>query len=415
MIRPGSENNDTKVEPLYQTEVQPLQKPALKVALVHDFLNQFGGAERVLLALHKIFPEAPIYTLLYDKEKVPQFASAKIIASDLQKLPKFIRKKHRLLLPFYPSAIEKFDFSGYDLVISSSGAFSKNIITRSNTKHICYCHSPMRYAWDYSQEYLREKIKNQKSKIKSEQIGGIKGFVARLIINWLRVWDWSGKDRVDLYLANSEHTAARIKKYYRKDSIVVYPPVKVSSFEFLVSSEFRVSSYERKIFLCVGRLSAYKKIDLVVRAFNQLKFPLIIVGEGSEKEDLEKLNTSPLTKFVGSASDEDLAKYYSSARALIFPNEEDFGIVPVEAMLAGTPVIAYGQGGLLETVVSLKTGLFFEEQTPEAIAEAVKKFIVMEQLFDHNYISIHAQQFSEERFIEKIREVTSDEFRVSSE
>jgi len=378
----------------------------MRTALVHDFLIQFGGAERVLLELAKIFPEAPIYTLLYDEKTVGKyFPKEKVRTSCLQKLPAFIRRKHRFLLPLYPVAIEQFDLRDFHLVISSSGAFSKNIITRTHTKHISYIHSPMRYAWDFTHEYVGENHKSQITnnkqisnfKFQILKIGGIGGLIVRLIISWLRVWDWSGRDRADEFLANSEHTKKRISKYYRKEAEVVYPPVDTEFFDIKKEAP-------RSYFLVVSRLSAYKNVELVVKLFNKIKLPLVVAGTGSELENLIGLNQSAETKFTGKVTDLELRSLYQHARALIFPGEEDFGMVPVEAMACGTPVIGLGVGGLRETVVN-ETGIMFEKPCETDLISALTEFQLREKQFVPEKIRKQALKFSKEIFSKKIREI----------
>ncbi len=355
----------------------------MKIAIVHDFLNQFGGAERVVKALHEIFPEAPIYTLLYDKEKMAgEFKDAKIITSDLQKKPKFIRKRAKLLLPFFPVAIEQFDLSEYDLVISSSNAWAKSILTKPETKHICYCNSPMRFAWDWYHNYLGE-----------QKMSKFKRAIIYPLMSYLRVWDYSSASRVDKWLANSKHVQKRIKKYYRADSQVVYPPVDVERFE--------VKKDNAGYFLVVSRLSPYKKIDLAVKAFNKLGLHLVVIGEGQQKKELEKMAEHNI-EFLGFKSDEVTKEYYENCRGFIFCGEEDFGITPVEAMACGKPVVAFRKGGCLETVVEGVTGEFFDEETPDSLMETVEKLIKKEKQYDSQEIRQQAEKFSVERFKENV-------------
>ncbi|MFC1651813.1 glycosyltransferase [Patescibacteria group bacterium] len=359
-----------------------------KIAIVHDFLNQFGGAERVIKVLHEMFPDAPIYTLLYDeKEMAGEFKNAKIITSKLQKKPKFIRKRHKLLLPFFPVAIEQFDFSKYDIVISSSAAWSKGIITKPETKHICYCNAPMRFAWDWTHEYLKE-----------QKMGLLKKIIAYPLLNYLRVWDRLSAKRVDLWLANSKHTQKRLQKYYRVDSKIVYPPVNVKNFE--------VQKDNAGYFLVVSRLSPYKKTDLAVEAFNKLGMHLVIIGEGQQKKELEKIAEENV-EFLGFKPDKVVREYFKNCRGFIFPGEEDFGITPVEAMACGKPVVAFRKGGCLETVIEGKTGEFFDQETPESLITAVRKMVKNEKQYDPDKIRRNAERFSKKKFQEEILKIVN--------
>jgi glycosyltransferase involved in cell wall biosynthesis len=379
----------------------------LKIALVHDFLDQYGGAERVLEALCEMFPEAPIFTLLYDKERLRgKFADREIQASFLQKFPEFLRKRKKWLLPFMPTAPETFNLRDYDLIISSSGAWSKGIITRLNTIHISYMHSPMRFVWDANEDYLKQKKG-------SKEIG----FLARLILNYIRIWDKAASDRPDYLIANSKYTQQRIEKYYRRDSKVIYPPVSFCHSERSASeveesnseNSSRSLDYARDdkslqhYFLVVSRLSAYKKIDKIIETFNKLGLPLLIIGEGEDEKRLKSLARKNIS-FLGFQKEENLQKIYAKARAFIFANEDDFGIAPVEAMLQGTPVLALRRGGILETVIEGKTGEFFDSNEPEIIADCVRRFTEKENSYDKEDIKSRAGEFSKERFKRELGE-----------
>ena len=365
-----------------------------KVALVHDFLNQSGGAERVLEALAEMFPTAPIYTILYDPEKMRgKFAGRDIRTSFFQKLPKCLRKRYKFLLPLLPTAPETFDLRDFDLVISSSGAWSKGIVTRLDTVHIAYIHSPMRFVWDYNEKYLQEE---RKSKF---------GLFIRPLFSYFRLWDKLAADRPDYLIANSKYTQARIEKYYRRESRVIYPPVGVERGAWSVEREddTRYAIHDTRYFLIVSRLSAYKKIDKAIEAFNKLKLPLVIVGEGKEAKRLKKMAGESVS-FLGFVPEEKLPDLYKNARAFIFPGVDDFGLAPVEAMAHGVPVIAIRKGGAKEIVEEGKTGEFFEEAAPEKIIEAVNKFIENEKNYDREYIRQSAEKFGKERFIREFRE-----------
>jgi len=367
-----------------------LENKKIKVALVHDFLVDFGGAERVLEVLAEMYPEAPIYTLLYDKHKMRgQFLGREIHTSFLQKFPKFLRKRKKWLLPFFMVAPETFDLRNFDLVISSSGAWSKGIVTRLNTQHIAYIHSPMRFVWDYSEQYLKD---NRKEKF---------GFCIRPLLNYVRVWDRLAADRPDHMISNSKYTQKRVQKYYGRESVVIYPPVEMSSVISQQSSDDRLLMTD--YFLVVSRLSPYKKVDVVVEAFNKLGLPLIVIGEGSQKEYLQKIANDNV-KILGWKSDEEVAKYYAQARAFVFAGVDDFGMAPVEAMTHGVPVLAVRKGGVLEIVEEGKTGEFFDVAIAEVIADGVRRFMENEKNYDKQDIIDKAKEFSKERFVKEMGE-----------
>ena len=351
-----------------------------KVAIVHDFLVQTGGAERVLKEISDMYPEAPIYTLLYDKEKMRGMLEGKDIrVSYLQKFPSFLQKRYHWLLPFFPVIPETFDLREYGLVISSSGAWSKGIVTKLDTVHVAYLHSPMRFVWDYNYKYIRE-TKHKKM-----------SFLARLAFNYLRVWDRLAADRPDYLISNSKYTQQRVQKYYRRNSAIIYPPVSLNS-------ENKIAKMPKsEFFLVVSRLSPYKKVDLVVNAFNKLGLPLLVIGTGEQEKYLRKI-AKPNIKILGWKSDDDIEKYYQSATAFIFPGEDDFGITPVEAMLRGVPVIAFKKGGVIETVQEGVTGEFFDAQTAEVLADGVRRFLNNKQKYDKAIIKKRAEDFSVERF-----------------
>ncbi|MFA6160047.1 MAG: glycosyltransferase [Parcubacteria group bacterium] len=363
----------------------------LRVALVHDFLNQYGGAEKVLEVLCEMFPTAPVYTLLYDKEKMQgKFSNRKIHASFLQKLPKFFRRRFKYFLPFLPTAPESFDLRNFDLVISSSGAWSKGIITRLDTIHIAYIHSPMRFVWDYNEKYLRDE--------KKEKLG----FIIRPVLSYFRIWDKLAADRPDYLIANSKYTRSRIKKYYRRESEVIYPPVLTSS-ALQAPSPYKGEGDNERYFLIVSRLSAYKKIDKAIEAFNKLELPLVIVGTGKEEKRLKKIAKSNI-KFLGYQKDEKLSEIYAQARAFIFPGVDDFGIAPVEAMMHGIPVIAIKDGGVVEIIEEGKNGEFFESGAPEVIADGVRRFCENEKNYDKEYIIRSVERFNKEKFVKQLNE-----------
>lgn len=369
-----------------------LQTKDIKIALVHDFLVDFGGAERVLEILSEMFPEAPIYTLLYDKEKMRGRFSKKVVhASFLQKFPRFLRRSKKWLLPLMPVAPEIFDLRDFDLVISSSGAWSKGIVTRVNTIHVSYIHSPMRFVWDANSEYLGQQKK----------IWGL-GLCARFVMNYLRIWDKVAADRPDFLVANSKYTQKRIKKYYSRESAVIYPPV-AQDTGYKIQDTNKSQIPNTKCFLIVSRLSPYKKIDMVVEAFNKLGLPLVVIGEGQQEKYLKSIAAENV-KIMGYQSDEKIAEYYAGARAFVFAGVDDFGIAPVEAMAHGVPVLAIRKGGVLEIVEEGKTGEFFDAATPEVIADGVRRFVENEKSYDKQAVMESVERFGKDRFIKEFGE-----------
>lgn len=375
----GENNNNLKMK----------QFNNIKVALVHDFLVQYGGAERVLEVLAEMYPEAPIYTLLYDKEKMRgKFQGREIHTSFLQKFPKFIRKRYKYLLPLMPTAPETWDLRDFDFVISSSGAWSKGIVTRLNTIHISYMHSPMRFVWDTNNEYLRGQKK-----------GIFTNFFSRALLNYIRVWDKVAADRPDYLIANSKYTQRRIKKYYGRESAVIYPPAYIPQ---PVTCNPQPKNGER-YFLVVSRLSPYKNVDKIVEAFNKLELPLVVIGEGSQEEYLKKIAEKNV-KILGWQPDEKMAEYYAGACGFVFASVDDFGIAVVEAMSFGVPVAAIRKGGVVEVVVEGKTGEFFNEATPEVIADGVRRLVENLENYDREFIINRSKEFSKERFVRELRE-----------
>ena len=360
---------------------------AMKLALVHDHLIQEGGAERVLQVLHDLYPKAPTYTLLYDEIKLgPLFKGKDIRTSFLQKWPGALNH-YQWFLPFMPTATESYNLMDYDVVLSSSSAMAKGVITRSNTLHFCYCHTPTRYLWSDTHRYIDE--------LKYNRI--IKKFIPS-ILTQLRLWDQQAAQRVDYFIANSKNVAARIKKYYRRDSIVIHPPVD--------TNKFKISNNVGKYFLTGGRLVAYKKFDLTIQAFNRLGIPLKIFGIGPEEKNLRAL-AKPNIEFLGKVDSAQLAKLYGEAIAFVHPQIEDFGITAVESMASGRPVIAYSAGGVCETIVEKKTGKFFDEQTWEALADTIVRF--KPENYDPKIIKAYAEQFGVERFKREIDTLIKEE------
>jgi glycosyltransferase involved in cell wall biosynthesis len=355
----------------------------MKVALVHDYLNQMGGAERVVLALHEMFPEAPLYTSIYDPQRVDYaFQNIDIRTSFMQKFP-LVKKHHQPFLPFYPFAIERLDLRGYDLVLSSSSAFAKGCITRPETMHICYCHTPMRWCWNYD-EYVER-----------EHLGKFARGVLPFFISGLRVWDQTSSMRVDHFIANSPIVADRIRKYYRREAVVIPPPVEVSRFTFDPTTQ------PENYFLIVSRLMPYKRIDLAIEACNQLRLPLVIIGSGRDENRLRRL-AGPTIRFMGRLTDQEVLYYYAHCRALLLPGEEDFGITPLEAQASGRPVIAYAAGGSLASVIDNVTGAFFHKQTTESLVDVLASFD--EHEYDPQIIYNHALEFDQPRFKRRIQQ-----------
>lgn len=352
----------------------------MRVALIHDFLTQYGGAEKVLESFHEIWPTAPIFTLFYDKKIMgDKFVDCDIRVSPIQNLP-FGAKRYRWYLPLMPSAIERFNLKDFEVVVSDCSAYSKGVITQPNTLHFSYIHTPTRYLWSDTHDYLDSLKGGEK----------LAGKVIAPLLNRLRMWDYLAAQRPDVLIANSDFVAERIRHYYHRESKVIYPPVE--------TDKFGISEKTGKYFLIISRLRPYKKIDVAVQAFNHLKIPLKIIG-GGESESLKKI-AGPHIEFLGFVSEKEKAEYLSHCRAFIHPQEEDFGITAVEAMAAGRPVIAYKAGGILETVEESRTGIFFKEQTWESLAEAVVRFRPDD--FDPVKIREHALKFGQQRFEKEI-------------
>lgn len=367
-----------------------MERKKLKIALVHDFLVQRGGAERVLRVLADMYPQAPIYTLLYDKEGMGvYFADREVRVSHLDKLPRFLKKRRRYLLPFFAIAPETFDLRDFDVVISSSGAWSKGVVTRLNTAHVAYIHSPMRFAWDYSDRYISQ-IKEKKLSV-----------LARLVLTYVRLWDRLAADRPDILLANSEYTKKRIAKYYRRESEVVYPPIGMEEGGGK-KEEGKRRKGEKGYFLTVSRLSAYKHADAIVEAFNKLKIPLVVVGTGEQQEKLKKI-AAPWVRILGEVGDRELWSYYQGARAFVFAAEEDFGMVLAESLREGCPVVALRAGGAAEIVQEGVTGEFFDHPTAEVIADGVRRFLAKEGSYDEAAMKKSVEKFSREKFAEEIK------------
>ncbi|MFN0071716.1 MAG: glycosyltransferase [Chloroflexota bacterium] len=357
----------------------------MRVALVHDYLNQYGGAERVLEVMHDLFPQAPIFTSIFDPQAMPpSYATMDIRTSFMQRLPG-VMSRHQSYLPFYPLVFENFDLSGYDVVISNSSAWAKSVITDPESLHICYCLTPMRWAWRYHDYVNRERL------------GGLARIALPPVMNYLRVWDVAAANRVDAFVAISRAVADRIRKFYRRDASILYPPVDTEAFHPTGTSD--------NFFLVASRLIPYKRVDLVVEAFNQLGLPLKIVGDGRDRADLQSRAQNNI-EFMGRVPDAELRELYARCRGFIFPGEEDFGIAPVEAQACGRPVVAYAAGGALDTVIDGTTGTYFHRQDPTALAQAVRR--LDEISWDSQVIRTNAERFSLSTFRTKLSDLVVD-------
>jgi glycosyltransferase involved in cell wall biosynthesis len=356
----------------------------MKLALVHDYLVQDGGAEKVLGVMQEIWPQAPTYTLFFDPKKLPAFEGRDIRTSFLQQMPLAL-KKYQWYITLMPTATEHYDLSDYDVVVSSTSAFAKGVLTRPGTIHICYCHTPTRYLWSDTHSYVEELH--------------VPRFIKSMlppVLSRLRVWDKQAADRVDHFIANSQTVRERIKKYYRKDARVIFPPVD--------THRFHISLRPKTYFLTGGRLVAYKRFDLVINACNKTGIPLKIFGSGPIQDDLRRQAKSNV-EFLGKVNSDVLHDLYANALAFIHPQEEDFGITPIESMAAGRPVIAYRKGGAVETVVEELTGEFIDTQTWEELADHLIRF--NETRYDPRAIKTHAEKFSRERFMNELRDFVS--------
>ena len=356
-----------------------------RVALVHDYLNQMGGAERVLLALHDLFPDAPIFTTIADPARlVPRLRSLDIRVSFMQRLPGVL-DHHQSYLPLYPIAVERMDLREYDLVLSDSSAFAKAAIKRADALHLCYCHTPMRWAWNYESYVAREGLHPMARAV-------LPPFIARL-----RRWDVATASRVDRFIANSDVVAERICHSYQRDALVIPPPVDIAPWT--------VPTGQGEYFLVLSRLIPYKRIDLAVQACTRLGLPLRVLGTGRDLARLQAM-AGPTVQFLGTVSDAAAREQLAQCRALIFPGEEDFGLVPVEAQACGKPVIAYGAGGALTTVIPGRTGLLFHAQTVEALADTLATFHAGD--FDPQRIRQHAELFATPRFHQRMAHVITE-------
>lgn len=350
----------------------------MKTALLIDWLNtKKGGGEAVLIELAQMYPDADIFTLVYNKELYPELNNRVVKTSFLQKMPRWLKKRSRYLLPLIPNAIEQLDLSEYDLVISCSSAWVKSAITKPETTHICYCYSPTRMIWDYWPKYIEE-----------QHVGPLRRAAIHWLTSRIRVWDYLSSSRVDYWIPISDTVSDRIKKFYRaKPEPVIFPGAEISKFE--------TTSKKEDYFVSVGSLATYKRIDIAIEACNQTGDKLVIAGDGPDRSRLEKI-AGPNIKFLGRVSDEKRRDILAKAKAFIFPGLEDFGITPIEAMASGTPVIAYGKGGVSETVIDGKTGIFFDEISKESLTNAIRRFGDIN--FKKEDLISRANEFSTKRF-----------------
>ena len=365
----------------------------MKKALINDWYYVNGGAEKVIHSLNAIWNDFDHFSLidfLNEEDRHFILNGKKAKTTFIQNLPT-AKNNHRKFLQLFPSAIEQFDLSEYELIFSSSSSIAKGVRTNKNQLHICYCHSPMRYAWDLQEQYLKDSGLDK----------GLKGMYAKYVLNKIRKWDVSNAVNVTFFIANSNHVADRIKNRYNRDSVVIYPPVDTTFFSLKEEKE--------KYYFTASRMVSYKKMQLIVEAFNEMpNLKLIVAGTGPEFDKIQQIAKDNIA-VVGPVSQLELKEYLQNAKAFVFAAEEDFGIIPVEAQACGTPVIAYAKGGILETVVNEQTGLFFNEQTVDAIKEAIAIFET--KTFDSKAIRAHALQFSKERFEKEIQSFVDEKYQ----
>lgn len=364
-----------------------------KIAIVYDWIDKWGGAERVLLTLHDLFPQAAFYTSYVDLKTAPWAKDLGLKTSFINSLPPFIKKSRIFSLPFYAYAFESFDFSNYDIVISVTSSFAKGIITKPPTKHICYLLTPTRFLWTYPDEYQQDKFSR---------------VATACFIKKLREWDFVTAQRPDFYAAISQGVADRCLKFYRKEARVIYPPFDIDHWEQSEKKpDFSPSNVQclegKKYFLVVSRLEKYKRIDLAIDAFNNLGENLVVVGRGTEEKRIKRKARNNII-FINAVNDQELAELYKKAEALIMPQEEDFGYVSLEAQFYGCPVVAYGKGGAVETLINGKTGIYFYEQQSQSLRNAVERLRSMSYNIKHSTKILgrkQAEKFNKERFKEE--------------
>jgi glycosyltransferase involved in cell wall biosynthesis len=365
----------------------------MKVAIIHYWLVTMRGGEKMLEALLEIFPDADIYTHVYDPRVISDIIkSHKIYTSSINRLP-FAVKLYQKYMPFMPWALTEFNLQDYDLIISSEAGPAKGIVPNPGAYHLCYCHSPMRYCWDLFHEYFRKS-------------GLFTRFFMKLLTPFLRVWDINSANMVDRFITNSHYTARRIKRYYRRDAEVVFGPAPIERY---LGVERKVENF----YLFFGQLVDYKRVDIAIEACIASNRKLMIIGGGKISKELLKYKKSGLIHFAGRVSDEEVTYYFSHARALIFPGIEDLGLIPIEANAAGCPVIAYRKGGVLDTVKENVTGIFFDEKTPASLIAALDRFEAIENQFTNRALfTEHVRRFSKTAFIERIQKIIAEQKQV---
>jgi len=371
----------------------------MKIALINDWVVDLGGAENLLKTAVEMYPDAPLYTLFYDHGSLSRLglAAQRVHASHLQKR-RGIQISYRKFLPWFPYAIEQFNLSKYEVLLSFSHCVAKGVLTRGEQLHICYCHTPARYVWDLTHDYLAENGLER----------GLKASLARWFLHYMRMWDSQSTNRVDHFIANSHYTARRIWRAYRREARVIYPPIDLEVFQPLYQKD--------DYFVFVSRLVPYKKADMVIESFNQLGLPLKVVGDGPEFDKCQRL-AGRNVEMLGYRSGPDLAGLMGRARALVFAADEDFGMVPVEAQACGTPIIALGRGGATETVVpangfnwDMATGIFFSEQSVPSLKDGIERFLGWEGKFDSQAIAANVRRFGRERFKLELGEFVNEQY-----
>jgi glycosyltransferase involved in cell wall biosynthesis len=365
----------------------------MKVAIVHYWLVNMRGGEKMLEALLELYPDADIYTHVYDPQAVsPLINSHRVIASYINKLP-FAKRLYQKYMPLMPNALKEFDMQGYDLIISSEAGPAKGVVPRPDAYHICYCHSPMRYLWDMYHEYFRNS-------------GILTRFFMKRMIPSLRLWDITSANMVDRFITNSHYSAKRIRRYYSREAEVVYGPASIEKY-------LTVKREREDFYLFFGQLVGYKRADIAIEACVASGRRLVLIGGGTRKKDLREYRRSGLISFTGRITDEEIASWLSRARALLFPGIEDLGLIPIEANAAGCPVIAYRGGGALDTIKENVTGIFFDKQTPEALIRAMEIFESQEESFlDRNRFTNHVLQFSKEAFKIRVAGIINEHIRI---
>ena len=378
----------------------------MKVAIVHDWLTGMRGGEKCLEVFCEIYPEACLFTLLHIKGRMSEtIENMDICTSFIQRLP-FVSKKYRNYLPLFPTAIEQFNLNSYDLVLSSSHCVAKGVNTSPHTCHISFIHTPMRYIWELTDDYFS-----------GNRISWLSRMIIPFFANYLRIWDVASSNRIDYFISNSKHVADRIRKYYRRESVVINPPVDTQLFQ--------PSEKDDDFYLMVTAFAPYKRVDLAISAFNRLGLPLKIIGSGQEERRLKRLANKNID-FLGWQPDVVLLEYFAKCKAFIFPGEEDFGITPLEAQSAGSPVIAYGKGGVLETVIpfgcseagttqnsvqgQFPTGLFFYEQNEQSLIEAVRYYETISHAFKKEHIREHALKFDRSVFKSRMKHFLEEKY-----